>query len=213
MNRTQQQALREPSEKSSTRTSAGAVRAALPAPVARSQTWVQDTRSTLGQRDALTALPNATLFKRRITQALLNAVQARKPMAIITVCLSDGMQGKEAFDPAATRTVLATYAARLGRAFHAHTILSRSAMYEFTCGVADMSGDAEFASELQALHAELAKPIAIAGAPVSIRPCIGVAICPFDGLTGESLSKRSSAAAHVASRNPSGIEYFGEQGD
>ncbi len=175
---------------------------------AAAQTHPQDVRFPLGVRDALSALPNAPLYRRRIALALQSAVELRRPMAIIAVALSNAGNWKEVFSPAEIRTVLATDAARLARAFHGHAIPHRSAMFEFSCGIADVADDAEFLSQLQKLHAALAAPIALADREVMVRAHIGVAICPFDGLTGESLAKRSAAAARRAMQKTQDVEYF-----
>ena len=172
------------------------------------QTRPQEVRFPLGVRDALSALPNAPLFRRRIAAALQSAVELRKPMAIVAIALGNDDQWQDVFSPADVRAVLATYAARLTRAFHGHAMVQRSAMFDFSCGITDVADDTAFSIQLQTLHATLAAPIALADREVTVLPHLGVAICPFDGLTGESLAKRSTVAARRALRKANDIEYF-----
>ena len=155
------------------------------------------------------ALPGAPLFRRRIAAALLTAIEQRKPMAIVAVHLGDARDWQDVSGPSEVRTVLATYATRLARSLHSRGMLNRSAVYDFSAAVEHIHGEANLAQQLQSLHRTLMEPIVIGGRHVTIRPFIGVAICPFDGLTAEALTKRSAAAAHLAQHDAHEIRFFG----
>lgn len=168
------------------------------------------------RRDALGALPSASMFRRRLNGVLADAITRRMPLAVLVLELGETPECLSASSPRA-HAMLAAFATRLARLLRGSPLLHHGGPTSFTCVLTEIPLAAELHGRVAALVAALAPPFEVDGRECTARMRIGVATCPSDGLTGEVLRKRAAAAAASLPARATGaladVAYFGAQGD
>jgi diguanylate cyclase (GGDEF)-like protein len=156
-----------------------------------------------GLHDALTSLPNRSLFIDRLDQALAAAENTATPLAVCVVNLDGFKDINEALGRAAGDAVLVEVATRLRRTLRAHETVARLAGDEF----AVLLPANQIASELVAerLVSALSQPVLVAEQEVGIVVSIGIAAYPEHGDSSEALLRRADIALATARRAQTGF--------
>ena len=165
----------------------------------------------LAFHDGLTLLPNRSFFRQRLEQALDERGQAPGPILAVLYLDLDGFKpindehGHETGDE-----LLKIVAARLTRTVRAEDMVSRVGGDEFACllgGVPTRDQMTELARKL--FHA-IAATVQIGDVRLKVRPSIGIALCPTDGVSADALLKTADAAMYRAKRRQTGHAFFDE---
>jgi diguanylate cyclase (GGDEF)-like protein len=162
----------------------------------------------LARHDDLTLLPNRGHFLERLALALETAAPQRRALAVLYLDL-DGFKpindhhGHDAGDE-----LLRIVAARLSRAVRADDLVSRLGGDEFACLLADLPGREQLCRLAGKLFEAVAAPVKVGALELTVRPSIGIATCPADGITGAQLLKHADAAMYRAKRQRSGYAFF-----
>lgn len=156
--------------------------------------------------DTLTKLPN----RRRVTQALREAVGIRAPGEVVAVLLFDvdGLrQVNESLGHAAGDKVLAEVASRLRRSAPSSALVGRVGGDEFAVTLR-----LETADEAEQLAAELREQIraemVFGNLTLDVDTAVGVAVHPEHGADPETLLQRVDLAAAAAKSAPGSIQFF-----
>jgi diguanylate cyclase len=189
---------------------AAAARAALAwaqAELAATRAAAADARRQ-ALHDGLTSLPNRRFFSERLDQVMTRAESGRAPLAVLYLDLDRFKPINDAYGHEAGDELLRIVAARLSRAVRAEDMVSRLGGDEFACLIPnglDRRGLCRMATKL--FHA-VSAPVAIAGLEVSVRPSIGIALCPADGATADEILMNADAAMYHAKRNRTGYAFY-----
>ena len=147
--------------------------------------------------DELTGLPNRTLFRDRIEQAIL---AARREEGSATVMLLDVDRFREINDALGHETgdlLLQEVGARLAGELRASETFARLGGDEF--GILLPTATTEEATRLaERVHAALEAPFALRGLPLEVATSIGVVAYPEHGEDVDTLLQRADVAMYVA---------------
>jgi diguanylate cyclase len=159
--------------------------------------------------DSLTLLPNAALFRTRLDAEL--ARPGAQTVAVLCLDLDDfkainDVHGRETGD-----AVLRLVAVRLIGAIRAEDVVSRIGGDEFACLLTGVP-DREHLSHLACkLFDAVANPLKVGSLSLSVRPSIGVAMCPAHGMTSDALIMNANVAMYRAERQKCGYAFFAER--
>ena len=154
----------------------------------------------LATHDALTGVPNRTLFYDRLAQALAAAARYRTTLAILFLDL-DGFKavnddlGHEAGD-----RLLAEVARRIGAIVRRSDTVARIGGDEFTVMLSQIGRPEDAARVARVMLERIATPVRLAGADRRIHASIGVAIHPADGDRADTLVRNADTAMYEAKK-------------
>jgi diguanylate cyclase (GGDEF)-like protein/PAS domain S-box-containing protein len=148
--------------------------------------------------DALTGLPNRTLFDDRVTQTFVAARRHRQKFAVLYVDLDHFKEVNDTYGHSGGDELLRVVARRLLSVARESDTVARQGGDEFVV-LQRFVRSAQDASRLaRRINDALRQPIAVGEAVVTISASVGVAIYPEDGTTTEELLVRADAALYKA---------------
>jgi diguanylate cyclase (GGDEF)-like protein/PAS domain S-box-containing protein len=153
----------------------------------------------LANYDALTGLPNRTLFSDRVQQSVAKARRDATRMALMYIDLDKFKPVNDRFGHHVGDLLLKEVARRLkGCVRRESDTVVRMGGDEFVVILPEINaaGDAVIVGE-KILHA-LSRPFEIAGQPVDISSAIGIAVFPEDGSDAKRLLRSADAAMYRA---------------
>jgi len=160
-----------------------------------------EKRKWLEQRsyfDALTGLPNRTLFTERIESALARATSSGVAAAVAFIDLDGFKEVNDSLGHAAGDDVLIELAARLTKALRKTDTLARFGGDEFVAIMPDLIDDSIVPVLMNRLLEAFRLPIQIDNSPVVISASIGYALFPADAGSAEQLLKMADEAMYAA---------------
>lgn len=145
--------------------------------------------------DALTGLPNRTLFLDRLTVALAHARRSNTRLAVFFLDLDDMKSINDTFGHAVGDRVLKAVGGRLIEALRADDTVARVGGDEFLT-LLDISEPQEAETLAQRVLARVNEPVAIDRDELYVTTSIGVAIYPEDGEDAEALIRHADGAMY-----------------
>jgi diguanylate cyclase len=164
----------------------------------------------LALHDGLTSLPNRSCFREQLDQALSQGEPQRRAIAVMYLDLDGFKPVNDAHGHDAGDELLRIVAARLMRAVRAEDTVSRLGGDEFACLLDGMSSREHLSQLARKLFLAVSAPVTIGKLRLNVRPSIGIALCPDDGATAESLLKNADAAMYRAKRQQTGYAFFNQ---
>ncbi|MBY0430711.1 MAG: GGDEF domain-containing protein, partial [Rhodospirillales bacterium] len=159
--------------------------------------------------DALTGLPNRSMFNDRLDQAVTQASRDKARFAVAFVDLDGFKAVNDTLGHAAGDLLLKETAQRLKKMLRASDTVARLSGDEFTMIL--HSGNPEGVAEVaRRLIDSLTEPFLLDGKPAHVRASVGIALFPAHGEDAESLLRRADAAMYRAKRNGKGRFEFAE---
>ncbi len=165
----------------------------------------------LARHDALTDLPNRTLFAEEMEMAE-SRIRRGEMMAVLCFDLDHFKIINDTLGHAVGDAVLKTVAARINHAKREHECAARLGGDEFAMLAGPLKSPKDAAALAERLIAAISGPMEIEGHRVIIGTSIGVAIAPTDGEDGETLMKNADLALYRAKGDGRGNFRFFEQG-
>ena len=165
------------------------------------------------QHDALTTLPNLSHFRNLLKQALARSEPQGSNLAVLYLDLDGFKHINDHHGHGVGDRLLRIVATRLTRAIRSGDCVERVGGDEFVClfgGIADRQQLSHLACKI---FDAVSAPLQIGKLQLTVRPSIGIAICPTDGGTADTLLKCADAAMHRAKRAQSGYAFFDRQSD
>ena len=166
----------------------------------------------LSLHDDLTLLPNRSFFGEWLEQTLVKAVPLQQCFAVLYLDLDGFKPINDTHGHAVGDELLRIVASRLARAVRAEDVVSRLGGDEFACLLTNLPGREQLGHLAAKLFDAVAAPVKIGVHEVTVRPSIGIAMCPADGNTAESLLRNADAAMYHAKRERSGYAFFDQRG-
>ena len=162
----------------------------------------------LALHDGLTLLPNRGCFRERLDRALAQAGSQQEGLAVLCLDLDGFKAVNDSHGHAVGDDLLKIVAARLMRALRAEDVVGRLGGDEFACLLTDAPGHDQLRQVACHLFDTVSAPIKVGQLKVSVRPSIGIAVCPDDGLTCDGLLNSADSAMYRAKREQSGYSFF-----
>jgi len=173
-----------------------------------------DTRQRhRAQQDALTALPNRSHFRDLLRQALEKTELERPSLALMYLDLDGFKPINDQHGQAVGDRMLRIVASRLTRAIRSGDKVGRMGGDEFACLLGDIENREQLSHLACKLFDAVSSPLQIGKLQLTVRPSIGIAVCPTDGGTADTLLKRADAAMYRAKRAQSGYAFFDRRTD
>ncbi len=152
----------------------------------------------LAYTDALTGLPNRTLFHDRLKQGLAIASRRDSPLAVLFLDLDRFKVINDSLGHDVGDRVLISVARRLGACLRDEDTLARLGGDEFAILLPEVSGARGSSSVADKLLRALVAPQVINGHELTVGASIGIALFPENGSDVQSLLRSADAAMYSA---------------
>jgi len=155
--------------------------------------------SHLANYDALTGLPNRTLFEDRLHQVLARARHTQRPVAVLTVRLENVRQVSGVLGRHVGDALLRETGARLAGALRPGDTVARLSGANFGVVLADLARSQDVTLVVRRLLDNLPETLVVEKEKIVLALRVGVAVYPADGEDGEALIRNAELALHEAS--------------
>jgi diguanylate cyclase (GGDEF)-like protein/PAS domain S-box-containing protein len=157
--------------------------------------------------DALTGLPNRTLFHDRVSQALERARRDRRPLAVLVMDLDSFKDVNDTLGHQCGDALLRQVGGRLQGGVRAGDTVARLGGDEFGFLLADVdrSGTAVLVERIQDT---LASPFMVDSSLLEVEASVGVALCPEHGEDVDQLIQHADVAMYAAKRGGTGCAFY-----
>jgi diguanylate cyclase len=177
----------------------------ITASVSRGLRRAASENAFLAEHDALTDLPNRTLFHRRASTAVAAAGRADGPTAIAIIDLDRFKDVNDTLGHHNGDRLLTELAVRLAAHMRDGDTVARLGGDEFGLILRNV-GDPEPA--LRQVRDLIDREVELGGLPVSTQASVGYAIAPEDGTHVDELLQRADVAMYVAKAQHDGITRY-----
>jgi diguanylate cyclase (GGDEF)-like protein/PAS domain S-box-containing protein len=158
--------------------------------------------------DALTGLPNRTLFRDRIEQALHRARRSRGVVAVLMLDLDRFKEVNDSLGHAAGDALLVELSRRLDGMLRASDTIARLGGDEFGVLLPDAATFEDVIGAAERVRAAIQEPVIVQGLPLSVDASIGIALYPRDGLDVETLLQHADVAMYHAKHEKIGCALY-----
>ncbi len=159
----------------------------------------------LAEHDALTDLPNRSLFHRRAERAIRRASRRKESVTLAIIDLDRFKEINDALGHQNGDRLLVELATRLEANRRPKDTIARLGGDEF--GVI-LTGDVHPETVLDQLRELIELEVQVSGLPVSIESSIGFAVAPEDGLDVDELMQRADVAMYAAKSEHAGVARY-----
>jgi diguanylate cyclase (GGDEF)-like protein len=152
----------------------------------------------LAMHDALTGLPNRTLFRELARAAIASAQRDGQRLALLFIDLDRFKAINDTLGHGAGDAVLTELSARLRQTLRASDLLCRHSGDEFIVMVRDAGSEDAIAATADRLLSRLEEPMPVRGRDVTVSASIGIAVFPDDAAEPEDLIRLADTAMYAA---------------
>jgi diguanylate cyclase (GGDEF)-like protein/PAS domain S-box-containing protein len=153
----------------------------------------------MANHDSLTGLPNRTLLKDRLSQAILYAQRYDNWVTVVFVDLDNFKTVNDSLGHGAGDELLRTVAQRMKESVRSTDTVVRLGGDEFVILLRDQPKDADIISEtLQKIMTTIGQSVQLEGHDLKVTSSIGIANYPNDGMDTETLLANADAAMYRA---------------
>jgi diguanylate cyclase (GGDEF)-like protein len=163
--------------------------------------------------DALTDLPNRTLFHDRVHQALTAARREHVPSAVMIMDLDRFKEVNDTLGHASGDELLKQVGIRLRDSLRESDTVARLGGDEFGVLLPKVLDSAAAVAVARKLRTTLEEPFTIHGLALQMEASIGIALYPDHGTNVQSLLQRADVAMYVAKEHPAGCEVYSRERD
>ena len=148
--------------------------------------------------DELTGLPNRSLLRDRLNQALAQAARQNKQVGLLLLDLDGFKSVNDMLGHATGDKILQRVAERLLSCIREADTACRYGGDEFVILLPEVDGEKSAAEVAQKLRVQLARPYLVDDQPIAVTASIGVAVYPRDGSSQDDLIRRADIAMYLA---------------
>jgi diguanylate cyclase (GGDEF)-like protein len=180
----------------------------------REQTHVLEKKATYGAtHDALTDLPNRTLFHDRVTQAIRNAKRENQKLAIMLLDLDRFKEINDTMGHYNGDRLLTQVAMRLDTVTRESDTLARLGGDEFAILLPSIKVEDAVLSVVKKIQNALHPPFILEGLNIDVQTSIGAVLFPDHGEDVDTLLQRVDVAMYVAKHDCKGFVFYSEKLD
>ena len=158
----------------------------------------QEQLNLLAHYDALTNLPNRSLFISRFKQAVAHCKRTNSQLAICFLDLDKFKPINDNFGHEIGDQILVEVAERIKSSIRAEDTVSRQGGDEFTILLNDINSHTLFENTLERIHQALAEPFIINGIIHNISASSGITLYPDDNADIDTLLRHADQAMYEA---------------
>jgi len=182
------------------------------AEVRRERTRAEERIRHLAYYDALTDLPNRTLFQNRLEQEVHQASRGASPLAVMLMDLDTFKEINDTLGHLMGDAVLREIGHRLAAGLRESDTVARLGGDEFAVMLPNVGrAGAELAA--RKLLALVQEPLSVEGVNLDVHSSVGIALFPDHGTEAETLIQRADVAMYVAKQDRSGFEVYAPELD
>jgi diguanylate cyclase (GGDEF)-like protein/PAS domain S-box-containing protein len=163
--------------------------------------------------DALTGLPNRTLFRDRIRQAIATARREDSRVAVLMMDLDRFKEINDSLGHSSGDALLQELARRLADVVRTSDTVARLGGDEFGLLLPASAVPADVLRVIERIRASLEQPVVLQDLPLAIEASIGVALYPDDGEDVDTLLQHADVAMYTAKRENSIYAFYDEAAD
>jgi diguanylate cyclase (GGDEF)-like protein len=169
----------------------------------------EDRLAYMAQFDALTGLPNRTLYLDRLAHSLVEAGRDKLPVGVLFVDIDRFKGVNDTLGHAIGDQLLVEIATRLSQVVRPTDTVGRLSGDEFAIALAHLTHAEDAGIVAQKVVASLAEPFTVNGSSVYVSASVGISIHPSDGTEPDILLKNADAAMYRAKEaGRSGYQFF-----
>ncbi len=166
----------------------------------------------LADHDELTGLPNRSLFKQSLAQAIQRAERSRKFLSVLFLDLDRFKNINDSLGHETGDQVLRAVAERLSGCVRQVDVVARFGGDEFAVLVEGLTAEDQAGAVARKIIDALAKPLVLAGRQYRPGASIGISTYPTDGRDVLSLQKNADIAMYRAKEEGRGtFQFYSEQ--
>ncbi|HEY0028597.1 MAG TPA: EAL domain-containing protein [Allosphingosinicella sp.] len=169
------------------------------------QKTAEDRVRWAGNHDALTHLPNRTLFQRGLDQQIHSATTDGGAFTVLMLDLDEFKRTNDALGHDAGDALLAEFAARLRKSVRKDDVVARLGGDEFAVVLNGVGEEQEVEDAVAAVLRDLRAPFVFDGKVLDIRASVGASIFPGHGTTRSELLKHADIALYSAKASGRGV--------
>jgi diguanylate cyclase (GGDEF)-like protein/PAS domain S-box-containing protein len=171
----------------------------------------EDELMYLANFDSLTGLPNRSLMRIQLNQALLQAESEKKIMAIMFIDLDNFKNINDSLGHSIGDDVLIAIGIRLKSSIKKTDTIARIGSDEFTLGLLNIDSMNDVITYAEKIIQNIAKPIIIEGQELIISPSIGISLYEKSKTDIDILLKQADTAMHHAKKiGKNNFQFFSE---
>jgi diguanylate cyclase (GGDEF)-like protein len=160
--------------------------------------------------DALTRLPNRTLFYDRLAQSLAHARRNNWTLAVLFIDIDHFKRVNDTAGHYAGDELLKEIAQRLSTCIRREDTVARLSGDEFAIVLSNVTTAADAGRVADNVLAELCAAVQVGSREFSMSASIGIAIYPTDGVNDHALMKSADAAMYAAKQHGrSNYRFYG----
>lgn len=158
----------------------------------------EDRMTYMAQFDALTGLPNRSMYLDQLGMTLIEAERDRLPVGVLFVDVDRFKHVNDTLGHAVGDLLLVEIADRLRCAVRPGDTVGRLGGDEFALALSQLARVEDAALVAQKIVSALAAPFQLGGHEVYVSASIGIALHPLDGRDGDALLKNADTAMYRA---------------
>ncbi len=148
--------------------------------------------------DALTSLPNRTMFSDRLSQALAQAQRYNRRLALLFVDLDGFKIVNDTFGHEVGDVLLREIASRLRACLREGDVIGRIGGDEFVVLIEEFGEPEQLALVARKVLETMAQPVAVRGQECRVTASVGISAYPQDGKDSQTLLKNADSAMYRA---------------
>ncbi len=173
------------------------------------QVQIEQQLQHAATHDALTGLPNRTLFCTRLEQAIKTAARRQERLAVLFADLDGFKDINDTYGHHTGDQLLSEFTRRVSGALRQSDIAARLSGDEFALICEGIRTRRDAATIARKILAACAPPYRIQGNDITLTVSIGISIYPEDGDTVDALLQRADAAMyHVKQEGKNNYAFF-----
>ncbi|MDH5326511.1 MAG: EAL domain-containing protein [Gammaproteobacteria bacterium] len=172
------------------------------------QKWAEERIQHLTHYDALTDLPNRTLFRSRFKQPMVNALHNNRRVALLHLDLDRFIKINDTLGHHTGDRLLQQVSRRLVASIHDRDFVSRFGGDEFAIACPDLDQSVEVDAIAHSVMKVFSEPFWVEGREIFLTPSIGIAIFPDDTQDYDELVKFADTAVHHAKRQGGSYQFY-----
>lgn len=178
---------------------------------ALSESKAQEEKSRhLALHDAVTGLPNLTLFNDRLGHALAQTQRHAWRLAVMFIDLDEFKSINDTYGHDVGDRVLQMVAQRLRTVVRGGDTISRRGGDEFLFLMLEAKDETNVANFAAKIIDNISEACEIEGVRLTVRPSIGIALYPEDGQSAQVLLKNADIAMYAAKQQKKGFSLYSQ---